>query len=196
MTAALLAGCGTGTQQQAATTPAATTPAPTTLAPPSRAPTATAAVASTAPPTLQLLGDGLLVSTGPAASGPGATRLAFGRATTGQARAAVQPVLGPRTGSAPADCGGRPATADDYDGFALLLRDGRLVGWAERGSAERDLETSEGVRLQSSVADLRAALPGVRITGRTWQAPSELSGLLDATGRVGQLRGGAVCEPR
>ena len=76
----------------------------------------------------------------------------------------------------------------------MLVLDGdRLVGWAERGSAARDLTTPQGLRLQSSTQDLRAALPDVQVRGADWSSATGMSGRLDGTGRVSELRAGVTC---
>lgn len=178
--------------------------------------TAPAVPASPAPPSQVRLGADGLILVDPAGATTG--RLDFSTAGVGTVRDALGRALGAGRDNPLPACPQGPRTSVQYDGFSVLLDGTRFVGWTERGSAERNLTTTGGLGLQSSLADVRAALPDAVVrngprgpeftaggSGPTASpgvtpgamATPGLSGLLDGTtpmSRVTSMSGGETCS--
>lgn len=186
----LLAGCGA--EDPAASSASAS---PASSGAPTLAPSPSDAVAE--PLEVVLLPDGLEVGVDAEA-----TRLTFGQTPADEVTQALQQALGsPGEATDLPDCGQGPRSAVQVDGLSVLFDGDAFVGWTDAGSPERNSLTPEGLGIQSTLADLRSAMPGLTVERSTlgveWSAgEGGLSGLLDGTqptSRVTTLSAGETC---
>ncbi len=185
------------TSPATAPTPTSAPPtSPTTTRPPTSPPTTTAAG-------LVLEPDGLGLVVGPASI----RHLPFAGTTADQVTGQLTTALGSGTTSPSPDCGAHLRTFVS-GGLSVLLDRTRFLGWtlqaAPGGSgAPGGPRTGDGLGVGSTLADLRAARPGVTVTtstlGPEFVEPGGLSGLLDgtsSTSTVTLLRAGQTCSFR
>lgn len=170
---------------------------------PADAPAATEAEAPAAAPTEP--GEALLEADGFMPANPGGhgtgRKLTFGEAET-EVVAFITRLRGeqPPRRSSNAECPAGPLTFADWgDGFQLAFSDGQFAGWTAGEGAPRGFATLSGVHVGSTLAELRAAHPGVTVredtVGPEFSA-GDIHGTLSGTGAaavVATLWAGASC---
>lgn len=192
----LLTGCVDGGREPA---PPATPEASASDAPATPVTTASPTADGT-PPVLLLQPDGL----GLLQDDGTVDALGFGTARQPAVLDALDDLLGDGS-TGPVDCGSGPRTALLVDGFVALFAPSGptdvLVGWADRGAADRSETTPDGVGTGSSLQELQSALPGVVVTpvtgGATWSDAGGLKGSLDGvdpTSRITTMAAGQSCD--
>lgn len=137
-------------------------------------------------------------------NGGTARKLTFGEGED----AVIAFLTGLNGGTAPirtanAECPAGPMHFADWGGgLTLDFQDGRFAGWSLGTEAGAGLATLENVRVGSTLAELRAARPDVRIEetslGREFTAGG-ISGLLSGPGEtahVESLWAGTICAFR
>ena len=114
-------------------------------------------------------------------------------------RAATDRALGEGGERPTPDCGPDSSTVQ-HERLFLLLQGGEFVGWT---TGSPGLTTGGGIGVGSTLADLRAALPGVTVTegtlGPEWSTEGGLAGFLDGTDEsslVNSVAAGVRCLAR
>ena len=153
----------------AACTPPAEAPADAPAAPvaetPAAAPDAAppAAVGTYAPTEALLAADGVMFPN-PSGRGTG-LQAAFGRSQTDVVDSLTRFRGAAPTVSQNSECGAGPMTFADWgDGLSLHFQEGVMVGWSAGEDAPRGFTTLTGIGIGSTLAQLRAAHPGVEVT--------------------------------
>ena len=189
----------TATPGQSAAPSPSTGAAPTPTAAPSPAPTGPApGLPSPSPATtvrVVLRPDGLGLSDG----GSSTSVLSFGT-DAATVRAAVDRALGGGGERPTPDCGAGSSTVQ-HETLFLQLQNGEFVGWS---TGTPGLTTGDGIEVGSTLAELRAAIPGVTVTeatlGPEWSSgEGGLAGFLDGTDAgsvVNSMAAGVRCLAR
>lgn len=173
-----LTACGPAAEPPA-DAPAAATPAP-----------APAAQGAAYAPTEALLAKDSVTFPNPAGRGTGFT------ATFGQPQADVISSLTIFRGAPPevtqnSECGAGPLTFASWgDGFQLLFQEGAFAGWFAHDDAPRGFTTETGIGIGSTVAQLRAAHPGLTLTDGSLGpefAADDVFGIASAMGPEGEI---------
>ena len=172
--------------------------------PPADAPAAAEASAPGAPVPTEL-GEALLEADGFMPANPGGRgtgrKLSFGEPET-EVVAFITRLRGdqPPRRSSNAECPAGPLTFADWgDGFQLAFSDGKFAGWTAGEGAPRGFSTLSGVHVGSTLAELRAAHPGVAVREDTVGpefSVGDIHGTLSGTGdaaTVTTLWAGASC---
>ncbi len=184
----------------------ASSPSPGPAPRPSTAPTSTPSSApTTAPPVAPSSGPATAVRVvlrpdglGFTGGGSSTSALPFGTVDA-TVRSAVDRALGEGGELPTPDCGPGSSTVQ-HENLFLLLQNGDFVGWR---TGSPGLTTGDGIGVGSTLADLRAALPGVTVTegtlGPEWLTKGGLAGFLDGTDEsslVNSLGAGVQCLAR
>jgi hypothetical protein len=152
----------------------------------------TTSTTAAAEPELALTADGIEVSGGGAGVSFGDPRV--------DAIAAMTAALGaPSEEDLQEDCPAGPADFAAWApvGLSLTFQEGDVVGWSARPTSS--LQTSEGIGIGSSVADLRAAYPGTTFTATSLGAEFDADGIMGVAtddtdaGEVTDMWAGTTC---
>ena len=170
---------------------------------PADAPAPAEAAAPAAAP--DAMGEALLEADGFMPANPGGRgtgrKLSFGEPET-EVVAFITRLRGdqPPRRSSNAECPAGPLTFADWgDGFQLAFSDGEFAGWTAGEGAPRGFSTLSGVHVGSTLAELRAAHPGVAVREDTVGpefSVGDIHGTLSGTGdaaTVTTLWAGASC---
>ncbi len=130
-------------------------------------------------PTLVLMADGLGVQ----GADSSITKLLFGKATAAQVDVAITAALGAPERQDLPECGQGPRIGSQRDRFAVLYDGTTFLGWTDQGTPGRQLTSTAGIGVGSTLAEVRAVQAGVQTMeatlGPEFFTEGGISGMLD-----------------